>query len=153
MGIQECAALYLICAKGGPACDEELRIMNYVLQRMGFWKATEREKGFTDGSIATDANNMMLQDTWTRDRCGAAELYVVRQLYRAPEDILLEHSLAPYESNSLAPILTRVALVSAPSGAVSGINQQLELQIDAAIARAEKKGFCPPEHWSISEQA
>jgi len=141
VSIRECRLLVLLAFKGGPACDEELVLMEWVLDQFGFKKTK-----------VADTTSVFV-DKWELNREGIAKISINRYTYRAPEDALIEERVLPLEGHGLAPNLIRIALVSAPSGAVPGINQQLSGQLDRAIERAEKKGWAPWLPWDHSQEA
>jgi len=141
MSIQDCQGLFLIAVKGGPACDEELVLIDYVLERFGF--------------IHTRTNEVpwMYEDTWARARSGAAPITVFKQVFRCPEHVFVDQAAVPLDGHGTAPNLVRLALVSAPVWAVSGINQALKMQLDSVIDRARRNGFAPYAPWDSSQEA
>jgi len=137
------AILSLIAKQGGPACQEELVLLEYILERMGFV--------FAEDNFGTTP--AVYYKKWTKARQEAPDMSVYLTVYRAIENVNVEQLFAPVKKHLAAPNLKRVALISAPADAIDGINEMIKLHVDSATKRTQAKGFRPDEEWTESHEA
>merc|ERR1711924_81463 len=155
--ITECSHIVLLALKGGRACDEELMLLPYLMEKLGFGRPSEEQANFSVVRRWSGSELIgRLHQKWHMDRGpDAFGLLVELRVHRDPESMYIVDSLAPYKCCEKVPNLRRIAMISAPrsNNAIAGINQQLEFQSQIAKERAERKGYHPsdPEEILLSD--
>jgi len=149
----ECTTLRLLAVKGGPGCDGEIEFLTLLMPLLGF----RRQDGIKEPTVGKpirrecDGGNFVrLNWYWKINRPGAEPMAVFLDQFRTVE--MCEHMdvhLNCRESESVAPNLKRVAVISCPVFDADGrqINETLNAKItdsfDRSIERAKNKGYQP----------
>jgi len=149
----ECTTLRLLAVKGGPGCDGEIEFLTLLMPLLGF----QRKDGIKEPRVGKpirredDEGNIVRRNWyWQIDRPGAEPMAVFLDQFRTVE--MCEHldiHLNCKESQSAAPNLKRVAIISCPVFDADGneinetLNKKISASLDRAIERATNKGYQP----------
>ena len=138
-----CKALNLLAIKGGDACDCEIKFIEALMEELG--AKVERFRVVIN-------NGARIDWCWWLERKGAGRCMVRLTQYQKVEYATVEAlqiDFLPVKALTHAPLLNRVAVVSAPVVDKEGkpiaqrLNENVSKALENAKALADKKGFMP----------
>jgi len=150
--VTECKNLRLVALKGGRACDEELVLIYWIAHQFGF-RPVDGEFNLDQTRDGANQEDLFFTSKWRADRANGKSMGMILTVVGSPAKLALEQSVAPRRSCAQAPNLGRVAVVSCPEQAATGLNEHLGKQLNKAMERARAKGFASERNWKASEEA